>query len=148
MKSWLIPMVLLAACNDNFDDTFGLSRIQDGGLGVQPGIIKFYDDPILIGVPETAFVGDSVTIGVKTYGGGCVVQGETRLNQSGLSVEVLPFDGVIDPGPQGACPDVLLTFDHDVVVVFDGPGTANVVIRGREWPANEEFSREYQIAVQ
>ncbi len=72
-------------------------------------------------------------IAVKTYGGGCITRGETRLTQLGLSVEIAPFDKVTDPGPQGACTSVLRILEHDIVVVFDTPGSANVVIQGREW---------------
>lgn len=148
MKKWLIPIVLVAACSGGAPDVLGLSGVISAGLGLQPGILKFYDDAVLIDVPQSATVGNPVMIAVKTYGGGCITRGETRLTQSGLSVEVAPFDKVIDPGPQGACTDDLRIFEHGVVVVFDTPGSANVVIQGREWPKNREFSREYSIAVQ
>lgn len=147
MRSWIIPMTLLMACSEHSDGMSGLADIGNVEPGLYPGIIKFSDDPILIDVPDNASVGDSITIGLQTYGGGCVTKGETRLDQSTLSVEIAPFDRVIDPGPQGACTHILKTFDHSVVVAFDQTGTANVTIRGREWPANKDFSLDFHIAV-
>ena len=120
MKKWLIPIALLAACG-GASDVLGLSGVISAGLGLQPGILKFYDDSVLIDVPQSATVGNPVMIAVKTYGGGWITRGETRLTQSGLSVEIAPFDKVTDPGPQGACTDDLRIFEHDVVVVFEDP---------------------------
>ncbi len=148
MKKWLIPIALVAACSGGGSEVLGLSGVISAGLGLQPGILQFYDDPVLIDVPQSAAVGKPVMIAVKTYGGGCITRGETRLTQSGLSVEIAPFDKVTEPGPQEACTDDLRIFEHDVVVMFDTPGSAKVVIQGREWPKNREFSREYRIAVQ
>ena len=120
MKKWLIPIALLAACG-GASDVLGLSGVISAGLGMQPGILKFYDDSVLIDVPQSATVGNPVMIAVKTYGGGWITRGETRLTQSGLSVEIAPFDKVTDPGPQGACTDDLRIFEHDDYVVFEDP---------------------------
>jgi hypothetical protein len=147
MKKCLLAIALLAACSSQSSDVVGLSGVLAAGLGLRPGIILFYDDSVRIDVPASAAIGDSVTIGVKTYGGGCVTKGETRVSRSGLAVEISPFDRVTDPGPQGACTQVLRILNHDVVLVLDRPGTVDVVIRGREWPADQEFVQRHPITV-
>ena len=65
MKKWFIPIALVAACSSG-SEVLGLSGVISAGLGLQPGILQFYDDAVLIDVPQSATVGDPVMIAVKT----------------------------------------------------------------------------------
>ena len=147
MKTWFLPLVLVTlACGNPAGEAFDIMDLIAAGTGVQPGIVKFYDS-IDIRVPGTAAVGESVTIAVVTWGGGCVSKAETVVTTSGLSVLVEPMDRVTDPGPRGACTEQLLGFDHEATVVFDQTGDATVEIRGRAWPENEPYSSRHTITV-
>ncbi len=147
MKTPSLFLILVAvACDGNPTGQETLQALIEAGTGLQPGIIDFNDEPIVINVPATAAVGDTVTITVRTYLLRCMRKGETRVSVSGLGVLVEPFDDVRDI-PNVVCFDILGTPTHEANVIFDQAGNARVEVRGRRWPQNKRFSRRHTIAV-
>lgn len=140
---------LLFACGTSTATLEGiLEGIESGGLGLQPGIIRFADEPILITVPPEAAVGTPIVIHLTTYGGGCMWKGPTETTVTELTVIVAPFDDVRIPDSGTICPAHIATFKHSAEVTFERAGEASVAVRGREWPGNESFERLFRVIVQ
>lgn len=85
-----------------------------------------YDWP-LPEIPETATAGVPLEITVTTGGNSCYRGGETGLAVKGRSAVVTPYD-YIDGGRSG-CFANLIFFEHTVPVVFEEPGTAEILFR-------------------
>lgn len=85
-----------------------------------------YDWP-LPEIPETATAGVPFEITVTTGGNSCYRGGETGLVVKGRSAVVIPYD-YIDGGRSGCFAD-LIFFEHTVPVVFEEPGTAEILFR-------------------
>jgi len=97
------------------------------------GVIDFYDDPVVIVVPEMASVGEPFEVSVRTFGNGCMSQGRTEVEAAGLTVRVTPFD--IHSG-QDYCADVLRVLEHRVIVTVAVAGVAEIMFRGLAKPAD------------
>lgn len=104
--------------------------------GARPSVI----DTTLFGrriatvtVADSARVGAPLTVRVPTQGGGCVRQGETRVEPvSDLVVEVQPFDSVPVRMPANvACTLDFRLLTHTAEVRFGRAGTATLRVRGR-----------------
>ncbi len=137
----LIALLSATACASQ-------GQVLEPTVELQPGILEFYDQPVQITTPDTVAVGAPATIEVKTYGGGCVSKGETRVTVEGLLAVVEPLDSVITPSPEAACTDELRFFSHIVTVEFTERGTATLRVRGRRMPAGELLEADRIIVVQ
>jgi len=148
MKTRFLVLVLLAAA-------CGSNPFEEEGPGqVLPAIIKFEDRPVVINIPETAEVGEPVTVSVFVYTiGGCHWDPGTHVTDLGHLVLVEPFDSIIDRPPDlpvdipivcGAAKTARL---RETTITFSEQGMVFVVFRGREWPANKPYSTRRRIFV-
>ena len=89
-------------------------------------------------VPETATASVPMPITLWTTGGGCHWRGDTEVSVDGRSAVVTPYDFV--RVGDFACPSILAFFEHRTTVVFDEPGTAQIVVRystGERFPPHD-----------
>jgi hypothetical protein len=115
----------------------------------QLGWIRFHNDPVVVEVPSTVSRGVDFDVTVRTYGGGCVDQGDTEIMLSGPDAEVRPFDIFVVEMPDNyACTDILKRFTHRATLRFTQAGAATVRIRGRAEPGGEIIVVERQVTVQ
>ena len=77
-------------------------------------------------IPDTVTASVPVTMTFKTSGGGCHRGGDTEASVDGRSAVVIPYDFVMD---WDVCELILQYFEHKATVVFDEPGTAQIVLR-------------------
>lgn len=98
------------------------------------GTIAYYDEPITAAVPAFAEVDQPFTVSVTTYGGGCLVAGETDVRQEELRAEIRPYDYNVAPG--SPCDDALRRFEHTKTVRFAEPGEAEIVFYGQKQDAS------------
>ena len=115
----------------------------------QPAILQFYEDPIVIQVPETVAVASEFEVTVRTYGDGCIDQGDTEVSISGRQASVRPYDHFVTHLPPNyACPDILKVYTHRAVLRFDERGLATVTVHGRALTVERPGpSQESTIAV-
>lgn len=138
-----LPATLLAAAV--IASTASCSVFGAGDETRRIGVISYYSEPVLIDAPTTARTGEHFDVRVRTYGGGCIRQGETSTTVEGLRAGVTPYD--IDSGAS-ACTDELRTFEHTARLRFDGAGLAIITVRGRRLPEDEIVIIEHQLIVQ
>lgn len=92
------------------------------------GIIDFDDSAWpLPRIPETATAGVPLEMVVSTMATGCYRQGGTEVEVDGRSAVVTPYD-FLTTGGDAACPAPLGFFEHGATVVFEEPGTAEIVL--------------------
>ncbi len=102
------------------------------------GTIEFYGDPVRVGVPTTAELGQPFVVTVITYGGGCIEKGETKVEVEveveALRAEVRPYDYDISPAlpANGGCTDELNLYEHTTTVTFTEAGMAEIVFYGQK----------------
>jgi hypothetical protein len=109
------------------------------------GVIDFYNDPVVIIVPEMAWVGEPFEVSVRTFGNGCMSQGRTEVEAAGLSVRVTPYD--IHSG-HDYCADILRVFEHGAIVTVTEAGVAEIIVRGLAKPADTLVSFTHYVAVE
>jgi hypothetical protein len=115
----------------------------------QPARIRFYHDPIVIEIPSTVSRGTDFEVRVRTYGGGCIDEGDTEVTMAESHAELRPFDiFVTHLPPNVACPDVLRVYVHRATLRFAQAGTATVRVRGRSVPGDEVIVVERQLTVE
>lgn len=99
----------------------------------RPGVIAFYDNPIVVQAPDAVEAGAAFEVTVRTYGGGCVTQGPTEVEHDARAVVVRPYD--VHSGAS-VCTDELRMFDHRATVSVEEPGVAEIRVHGTELPAD------------
>jgi hypothetical protein len=125
-------------------------------LDRQLGIIEFYEDPVVVEVPDIASARVPFTIRVVTFGL-CIEAWDTEISLVGASATVIPYNYQVQE--EGfACPTVLNRVEHVARLQFDSPGTAVVSIRGRRLartpagpggsPNETEITIERRVVVQ
>ncbi len=113
------------------------------------GTIEFYSDPVRIQLPDTVQRGVTFPVRVRTYGGGCIDEGDTEVKVNGLAAQVTPYDIEVTHLPPGyACTADLRLYEHVGQVRFDQPGTATLIVRGRKKPEKTIISVERTVEVQ
>lgn len=118
MRTSLIFAILLAACSP----ILGSENVR------APAEIAGYDaDDPHIGVSVENGV---LRVSVISYGNGCYSKGETevKVSQNSRVVDVMPYDY---RSARGACPDILLMFEHVATVPFGSPGAVKIRVHGR-----------------
>jgi hypothetical protein len=118
----IIAVTALCSCDGLFDDS---------GERSQVGTISFFGEPVVIEVPDTVAQGQPFSVGVRTYGNGCVSVGRTEVMVTGLQAVVTPYD---THGGGEICPDILRRFDHETTITLDQAGTGAVRFRGLREP--------------
>lgn len=111
----------------------GCTALLGPGETRRLGVIDFYQEPVVIAVPDTVQAGAAFEVSVRTYGGGCITEGETETRVEGLSADVRPYD--LHSGA-GVCTDELRIFDHQATLAFEQEGVGEVRFHGREMPAD------------
>jgi hypothetical protein len=119
---------VLAACGD------------DGGLVpmtvLRPAAIAFYGDSAAVAVPGEVRAGLPFVVTVQSFGGGCTAQDQTGVTIDGLRADVRPTVREPHPSAGVACDAMLRTFTHSAPVTFSQPGTATVIVYGRQEPGD------------
>ena len=132
----------------------------DVGLLTGPGVgdeirterqlawIRFYRDPMHVAIPNVVTRGVDFEVAVRTFGGGCIGQGDTEVAVTGRTAEVRPFDLFVTQLPQNAaCTMELRYYLHRATVRFNESGVAKVRIRGRAHPGNDVVVIEEAVVV-
>lgn len=115
----------------------------------QLAVIRFYQDPMLIEVPSVVSRGVDFEVAVRTFGNGCVTQGDTEVSIAGRTAEVRPFDVFVTQlPPNSACTDILRYYLHRATMRFTEAGVATVRVRGRAQPGNDIIVVEHVVRVQ
>ena len=86
-------------------------------------------DTVVFVVPDTVLKSTPFEVTVRSYGGGCIRQGDTEVSISANVAEVRPFDS-FPVGPQ-SCTLELRFFTHAATLQFNSAGSATVRVRGR-----------------
>ena len=108
------------------------------------GTVQFYEEPVLVQAPDTVDAGASFTVSVRTWGGGCVSEGPTRVSRDGSTVRVEPIDIEV---LAEVCTSELASFMHTGEVTLESPGEATLQIVGRRLPADEITTLERTVVV-
>jgi hypothetical protein len=110
--------------------------------------IRHYHDPAVLEVPDTVTVATPFEVIARSYGNGCVDQGDTELTVSGRAAEIVPYDHFVTHMPSNyACTDELRTFAHRATVRFDEVGSATVTARGRVLPGDSVIRVQDSVIV-
>jgi hypothetical protein len=98
----------------------------------QPAYISYAGFAPLLQAPDTVPVGTAFPVAVRTFGGGCVDQGDTETAIGDHIIEIRPFDIFTTHLPDGwACTDELRLYTHSASVRLDAAGTWTVRAIGR-----------------
>ena len=106
----------------------------------EPGLIIFYQHPSVFTAPDSAARGESITVTIRTFGGGCTRKiARTRVGVRGLLAEIRPYNETM----RGCAPnDDLLYLDHRVTLAFDEPGVATIRAIGERRPVAGSASNQ------
>lgn len=101
-------------------------------------------DPHIV-APDSVDAGSEFSLVTRTYGNACVRLGPTEVTQGASAAIVVPSDYRRISG--GPCQDELLSFDHEVVLLFSERGVATITLKGRVSPGDsaQAFSREIWV---
>jgi|GEM_PF-2447770 len=103
------------------------------------GVVGFHEEPAPFEAPDTVDEGQTFTVSVRTWGGGCVGRGPTRVNRDGSTVRIEPIDIEV---VAEVCTAGLARFLHTADVTLDSPGTATLRVVGRRLPGDEVVTLE------
>ncbi len=110
------------------------------------GTLVHYGNPVSIQVPDSAAVGVPFEVRMTTFGGGCESRGDTEALVGGRHALIIPYDNSTS-NPDGACPDILHAFEHQVALSFESAGDAQVTVRGRKEPGGDTIEFTFQVRV-
>lgn len=128
----------------------GCSLTTDSGQFAtrQPSVIdRGGADSAQITIPATVIVGTNFTVVVTTYGGDCVLQGDTQVAVNGRVAEIRPFDVFQTNAESAACTRNLVLYAHPATVTFLEQGSATIRIFGRKDPGKVDITVERTIQV-
>lgn len=108
------------------------------------GAVQFHEEPVLIQAPDTVNAGESFSVSVRTWGGGCVSEGPTRVSRDGSTVRIEPIDIEV---VAEVCTAELRRFMHMAEVTLASPGEATLRVVGRRLPADEVTTFERTVVV-
>ena len=103
--------------------------------------------PVVVEAPATATRGVTFQVAVNSYGDGCTGQGDTRVEVSGLTATVEPYQFVVVDGNAG-CSQELRTYRNVAQVRFEAAGTGRIVFRGRSQITGQTLTVERTVTVQ
>ena len=108
-----------------------------------PGIIDFDDSAWpLPRIPETATAGVPLEMAVWTLDIGCIRQGDTEVEVDGRSAVVTPYDFLMTGDDVGCARYGPRFFEHEATVVFEEPGTAEIVLVYSTGPTGKPWHPE------
>lgn len=110
-----------------------------------PGVISFYDQEVVVEVPDVVTAGEDFQVRIRTYGGGCITQGSVETSVVGMRADVAPYD--IESGAD-VCTEELRMFDHVATLNFEQAGPAVVVFTGQRRPENQTVTLSRSIEVE
>lgn len=111
----------------------------------QPGVVVFFEEPMVVTAPETAQAGVPFQVSVRTYGSGCHSRGETVVEVAGVHVDVRPYDIL---SGRHTCNSILRMFDHAANVTVDEPGIAQVSFHGAAEPGDSMVTVVREVIVE
>ena len=115
----------------------------------QLGLIRVHEDPLVVQVPGTVAVGSTFEVTVRTYGDGCIEQGDTEVSVVGRVASVRPYDVFVTDAPASyACTRELRLYTHRASLRFDEVGPATVTIYGRVQPGDTTVAVSRSVQVQ
>jgi hypothetical protein len=141
-RTVLVPLSLgaAAACS--------LITVDEVRRERQPAVIRFYSDPMFVQIPEVVDRGTDFEVAVRSFGNGCVDQGDTEVSVAGGVGEVRPHDIFVTHMPRNfACPDILRVHLHRATLRFDQSGAATIRVRGRSQPGDTPLVIERTVQV-
>lgn len=122
------------------------SSDDQGQWQIQPGAIIHYGDTSTVDLStDTVQVGQPLHVSATTFGGGCTRAAGNRTETDNRNAVLTPLDSVYRPGPNEFCTLELKTLDHSAEIVFENPGTAHVVVRGRNDGPDVENPEEVHL---
>lgn len=114
----------------------------------QLGLIQFYHDPLLVQIPETVAVASPFEVTVRTYGGGCIDQGDTEVSVAGDAATIRAYDIFVTYlPPNHACTDDLRFYTHRALIRFEQSGSATVTVQGRIRPGDSTIAVQRTVRV-
>jgi len=114
----------------------------------QLALIEFYGDPLVLQVPDTVAVGSPFEVTVRTYGGGCIDEGDTEVSVAGQAATVRPYDVFVTYLPPNyACTSDLKLYTHRALLRFEQVGPATVTVHGRVRPGDSAVAVHQTVHV-
>lgn len=139
-----VPVVVAVAVALGCDALTG----PEPRLARQAAVLRFYGDPVVVQVPDTVPRATEFAVTVRSYGGGCIQQGDTEVRVSGRTVVIRPHDlFVTELPPDAACTDDLRLHTHRATLRFEEPGAVLVTIHGRERPGDAAVAVQRSVHV-
>lgn len=136
---WFFAL-LIASCSLATDSATIATR--------QPAVIDMGgSNSVQITIPATATAGTAFSVVVTTYGGDCVLQGDTEIAVNGLLAEVRPFDVFQMDASSVGCNRNLILYAHTASVTFTQQGSATVRIYGRRDPGKVDITVDRSVEV-
>ena len=114
----LIILLALAACD-------GSRTVREVGV-----ISSYGDTEEVILAPDTVQAGETFTVTVQTFGDGCVDADDMEVAITSDLAVLTPYDLIIIPGRNVACPQIEKRPEHNAQVVFEEPGSATLRVKG------------------
>jgi hypothetical protein len=124
-------------------------RVVDGVVYERrPSVLVFAGgEAVRVTSPDTVTAGVPFPVTIVTYGGGCILLGETAVAVSGLFAELRPFEWFVTPSANVACTDDIRRLEHTATVTFPTAGRATLRVLGRQLPDEGTVSVERAIVV-
>jgi uncharacterized Zn-binding protein involved in type VI secretion len=111
------------------------------------GTISFYQDAVRITAPESVQRGEPFEVTVSTYGGGCIIEGDTQLVIEGRTATITPYD--IDTTARfQACTAELRIHAHIVHLTFATAGAVDVVVVGVRKPEGGLVTVRHTVVIE
>ena len=123
--------------------------VDAGSFGErQPAVIDLGgSNSVQVTLPATATGGITFDVVVTTYGGDCVLQGDTQVTVNGLLAEVKPFDVFQSDVSSAGCNRNLILYAHTASVTLATPGTGTIRIFGRRDPGKIDITVDRTVEV-
>lgn len=105
---------------------------NDGGERV-PGLLGFHDEDArdVVDAPPTVRVGETFSVTITTFGGGCESVGDESVILADTSAAVMIYDFTVATRPHVVCAAILKRLKHTVTLSFAVPGEGTIQVWGR-----------------
>jgi hypothetical protein len=139
--------VLLMTCVAGCDFLLGDDELPV--LARQRGVVEYYGDSVAVETPASVIRDQPFEVSLRTYGGGCIRQGDTEVRLQGLVATLEPYDSFLVKAPaRYACTSDLRLFSHKVLLTFEQSGNATVQVLGRREPGGAVITVTRTVTVQ
>jgi hypothetical protein len=108
--------------------------------GVNPAWIVYGGSGPEISLPDSAALGSTVEVTIATYSGACTTQGETKVVQTAMRLEIAPLS--VYPKPRTLCIDILIGSYRHVSFTPRSRGLVTVRVHGTKVTNIPDRSRE------